>query len=94
MGKISGQNSVIRLFHEYRVRFRKFSKTIITREKQRIGTNPFRVLLVSPGPIYGQNMSLIGDSHLGTFPRKLNIDGGKLRMVLFHSCSFYRTDML
>jgi hypothetical protein len=68
MGKIEGQNSVLGFFHEYLARGRKCSKTTITREEQRMETNPFRVLLVSSGPTYGQNMSLIGESHLGTFP--------------------------
>ena len=67
MGQISGQNYVIRLFYEFLVRGRKCSKTTITREEKRMGANPFRILLVSPGPTYAQNMSLIGESHLGTF---------------------------
>ena len=71
MGQISIQNSAIRLVHEFLARGRKCSLTTRTREEQRMGANPFRILLVSPGPTYAQNMSLIGESHLGTFPRKI-----------------------
>jgi hypothetical protein len=61
MGKISGQNSVITCFHICLAIGRKFNETIITREEQRMGTNPFRVFLVSSSPTNGQNMNAIGD---------------------------------
>ncbi len=38
---------------------RESSKTVITRERQFIGTNPLTVLLVSSSPTYGQNKSAI-----------------------------------
>ena len=44
--KTSDQNIVIELFHKYLVRGRKFSKTVITREGQRMSTNSFALRLV------------------------------------------------
>ncbi len=70
MGKVLGQNAFIRFFCLNLVRGRKSSKIAITPKELNMGTNPFRFLLVSPSPTYEQNMSLIGDSHLGTFPRQ------------------------
>jgi len=49
------------IFYIYLAIDRKSSKTIITREGQRMVTNLFRVLLVSSSPTYGQNMNAIGD---------------------------------
>jgi hypothetical protein len=58
---IYGQNSVITFFHICLAKGQKSSKTIITREEQRMETKPFRVLLVSSSPTDGQNMNVIGD---------------------------------
>jgi hypothetical protein len=55
------------------VRGRKSSKIAITPEGLHMGTNPFRILLVSPSPIYEQKMSSIGDSHLGTVPHQFHL---------------------
>ena len=44
--KISDQNIVIQLFPKSVARARKFSKTVITGEGQRIGTNSFALRLV------------------------------------------------
>ena len=45
--KTSDQNIAIQLFHQYLARGRKFSKTVITREVQRMGANSFAPRLVS-----------------------------------------------
>ena len=44
------QNIVIQFFHRYLARRRKFSKTVITREGQRMGTNSFALRLVYSRP--------------------------------------------
>ena len=48
--KTLDQNIVIQLFHKYLTRDRKFSKTVLTREEQRMGTNSFALRLVSSRP--------------------------------------------
>ena len=47
MNKVSGQKSVIQLSHVCLAKGQKFSKTAITQESQGMGTNPFRLFLVS-----------------------------------------------
>ncbi len=51
MGKISGRNSLIWFVHICLAKGRKFGKMVITWEGQRMGTNPFRLLLVSSSSI-------------------------------------------
>src|SRR5205085_12521195 len=70
MDKISGQNSVIWFFAQYRKNSQKFSKKAITRLQRPLGRNPFRVLLVSLRPPCGHNMSSNGGCHLEWFPRE------------------------
>ncbi len=47
MGEVSRQKSVIQFSHICLARGQKFSKMVITQDGQGMGTNPFRLCLVS-----------------------------------------------
>jgi hypothetical protein len=63
----------IQFFHNCVARGKKFNKMTITREGYCMDTNPSKILLVSLVPTDDQNLSSIGESHLGTFPRKFSV---------------------
>ena len=68
--KISGRNSVIWFFGKYLGMGWKFSKTVITWFQRPMGTNSFRLLLVSPRSTCEHNMELNSVWQLEMFPRK------------------------
>jgi hypothetical protein len=72
MGKISGQNSVIWFFGQYRKSGQKLSKKVITGYQRSMGTNVFKLYLAPLRSLCGPNMSSNGECHLGWFPREWN----------------------
>jgi len=71
MGKISSRKCVIRIFSKDHAVVRKSSKTIITREQRREGTNPFQVFHTSSRSTYRQKIESKRVEHFNMFPRKL-----------------------
>ena len=84
MGKISGQNFVIRFFCKYLAIGRKISKMAITFEGSTISPNSLRVFLRIIIPTYGQNIIENGVDQFGTFPRKMP--------VALRKCKVFRAD--
>jgi hypothetical protein len=69
MGKVSGQNSVIRFCCKSRILWGKFLKNSISWEQRDEGTNPLQVFHTSLRSTYGQKMGPKQLEHLGMFPR-------------------------
>jgi hypothetical protein len=70
MEKISGQNSLVWVFAQYRKNGQKFSKKPRTRLQRPSCPNPSRVILVSWSPIYDQNINSKAIEQLVPLPRK------------------------
>ncbi len=60
MGEISDKNFRIQLLDICLPTFKKYGKMVAIQKEQDMGTNVFRIALVSPSPNNGQNISLIG----------------------------------
>ena len=71
MAKISGQNSVIGFFAQYRKNGQKFSQKPRTQLQRPSGPNLFRIILVLWPPTFGQNINSKAIGQLGTIPRKI-----------------------
>jgi len=70
VGKISGQNTIVWFFHECLAWNRKSTAMIISRLQQPMGTNPFRLWLLTLRSTCEQDMISKSRGHFGYFPRK------------------------
>jgi hypothetical protein len=94
MDKTSGRNFVIRFFPKSLAIGQKSSKTVIALEGMPISAYPFRLLLLSLGPTYGQDITSKAIYKLVNLPRQSKTEDSSVQIIIICQYIFYRVKFL